>query len=86
MTKEELARQYSDEVMVQKRKNGLTITVSPSIKDAFIAGYEALEALIEEMKCCANCIFSESDRLNGTFCHKEGCFVLASAKCKLWEN
>lgn len=45
---------------------------------------EALEAQIEKMKCCANCIFSESDRLNGTFCHKEGCFVLASAKCKLW--
>ncbi len=44
-----------------------------------------LEAQIEKMKCCANCVFSESDRLNGTFCHKEGCFVLASAKCKLWE-
>lgn len=41
---------------------------------------------IEKMMCCGNCRFSESDRLNGTFCHKEGCFVVASAKCKLWEN
>ena len=41
--------------------------------------------LIEQMKCCANCMFSESDRLNGTFCHKEGCYVLASGKCNLWE-
>jgi hypothetical protein len=45
-----------------------------------------LEAQIEEMKCCGNCRFSESDKLNGTFCHREGCFVVASAKCKLWEN
>jgi hypothetical protein len=45
-----------------------------------------LEAQIEEMKCCANCRFSESDKLNGTFCHREGCFVVASANCKLWEN
>lgn len=45
-----------------------------------------LETQTEEMKCCANCIFSESYRLNGTFCRKEGCYVLASAKCKLWEN
>ena len=47
---------------------------------------EQLRELIEKMKCCANCGFSESDRLNGTFCHKEGCYVLASAKCKLWEK
>ena len=46
----------------------------------------ALKKMIEQMKCCANCVFSESDRLNGTFCHKEGCYVLASAKCKLWES
>ena len=45
-----------------------------------------LEAQIEKMKCCGNCRFSESDKLNGTFCHREGCFVVASAKCKLWEN
>ncbi len=44
-----------------------------------------LEARIEKMKCCGNCRFSESDKLNGTFCHREGCFVVASAKCKLWE-
>ena len=45
-----------------------------------------LEAQIEKMKCCGNCRFSESDKLNGTFCHREGCFVVASAKCKLWED
>ena len=45
-----------------------------------------LKAQIEKMKCCGNCRFSESDKLNGTFCHREGCFVVASAKCKLWEN
>lgn len=45
-----------------------------------------LEAQIEKMKCCGNCRFSESDKLNGTFCHREGCYVVASAKCKLWEN
>ena len=45
-----------------------------------------LEAQILKMKCCGNCRFSESDKLNGTFCHREGCFVVASAKCKLWEN
>lgn len=44
-----------------------------------------LEQQIEKMKCCGNCRFSESDTLNGTFCHREGCFVVASAKCKLWE-
>ena len=44
-----------------------------------------LKDQIEEMKCCGNCRFSESDTLNGTFCHREGCFVVASAKCKLWE-
>ena len=47
---------------------------------------EELEAQIEKMKCCGNCRFSESDKLNGTFCHREGCFVVASAKCKLWER
>jgi hypothetical protein len=45
-----------------------------------------LEQQIEKMECCGNCRFSESDKLNGTFCHREGCFVVASAKCKLWEN
>ena len=45
-----------------------------------------LKAQIEKMRCCGNCRFSESDKLNGTFCHREGCFVVASAKCKLWEN
>jgi hypothetical protein len=45
-----------------------------------------LKAQIEKMRCCGNCRFSESDTLNGTFCHREGCFVVASAKCKLWEN
>ena len=45
-----------------------------------------LEKQIEEIKCCGNCRFSESDKLNGTFCHREGCFVVASAKCKLWER
>ena len=45
-----------------------------------------LETQIEKMKCCGNCRFSESDKLNGTFCHREGCFVVASAKCKLWED
>ena len=45
-----------------------------------------LEAQIEKMKCCGNCRFSENDKLDGTFCHREGCFVVASAKCKLWEN
>jgi hypothetical protein len=46
-----------------------------------------LEAQIEKMKCCGNCRFSENDKLNGTFCHREGCFVVASGeKCKLWEN
>ena len=45
-----------------------------------------LEQQIEQMKCCGNCRFSESDKLNGTFCHREGCFVVASAKCILWEN
>lgn len=46
---------------------------------------EEFEQQIEKMKCCGNCRFSESDTLNGTFCHREGCFVVASAKCKLWE-
>lgn len=46
---------------------------------------KSLEQQIEQMKCCGNCRFSESDTLNGTFCHREGCFVVASAKCKLWE-
>ena len=46
---------------------------------------QMLEKQIEKMKCCGNCRFSESDTLNGTFCHREGCFVVASAKCKLWE-
>lgn len=46
---------------------------------------KSLEQQIEKMKCCGNCRFSESDTLNGTFCHREGCFVVASAKCKLWE-
>ena len=45
-----------------------------------------LEEQIDKMKCCGNCRFSESDTLNGTFCHREGCFVVASAKCKLWEK
>lgn len=45
-----------------------------------------LEARNEKMKNCGNCRFSESDKLNGTFCHREGCFVVANAKCKLWEN
>jgi hypothetical protein len=45
-----------------------------------------LQEQIKKMKCCGNCRFSESDKLNGTFCHREGCFVVASAKCKLWEN
>jgi predicted RNase H-like nuclease (RuvC/YqgF family) len=46
-----------------------------------------LKEKIEKMKCCGNCRFSESDTLNGTFCHREGCFVVASGeKCKLWEN
>lgn len=45
-----------------------------------------LEQQIEKMKCCGNCRFSESDSLNGTFCHREGCFVVASAGCKLWER
>lgn len=50
-------------------------------------GRRKLEAQIEKMKCCGNCRFSESDKLNGTFCHREGCFVVASGeKCKLWEN
>lgn len=49
-------------------------------------GKRKLEAQIERMKCCGNCRFSENDKLNGTFCHREGCFVVASAKCKLWEN
>ena len=44
-----------------------------------------LEQQVEKMKCCGNCRFSESDTLNGTFCHRKGCFVVASAKCKLWE-
>ena len=44
-----------------------------------------LKEQIEKMKCCGNCRFSESDTLNGTFCHREGCFVVASAICKLWE-
>lgn len=45
------------------------------------------KAQIDKMKCCGNCRFSESDTLNGTFCHREGCFVVASGeKCKLWEN
>ena len=42
-----------------------------------------LEAQIEKMKCCGNCRFSENDKLDGTFCHREGCFVVASANCKL---
>lgn len=45
-----------------------------------------LQEQIRKMKCCGNCRFSESDKLNGTFCHREGCFVVASANCKLWEN
>jgi predicted ATP-binding protein involved in virulence len=46
-----------------------------------------LKEKIEKMKCCGNCRFSESDNLNGTLCHREGCFVVASGeKCKLWEN
>lgn len=47
--------------------------------------YAELEKQVKKMKCCGNCRFSESDTLNGTFCHREGCFVVASAKCKLWE-
>ena len=57
--------------------------LTPTDKDKRI---EELEQQIEKMKCCGNCRFSESDKLNGTFCHREGCFVVASAKCKLWEN
>jgi hypothetical protein len=59
---------------LQKQKGELTDKV------------KELEAQVEKMKCCGNCRFSESDKLNGTFCHREGCFVVASAKCKLWEN
>jgi hypothetical protein len=82
---------------LQKQNGELTDelkALQESIKDYGAGCYEnglrngkrKLEEQIEKMKCCANCVFSESDRLNGTFCHKEGCFVLASAKCKLWEN
>lgn len=55
-------------------------------EDAYKLGKKELVAQIEKMKCCGNCRFSESDKLNGTFCHREGCFVVASTKCKLWEN
>ena len=92
MTKEELKQEaevYSYKLYHSKAWNpGEDMLVK-----AYLAGAEPrekriaeLEAQIEKMKCCANCVFSESDRLNGTFCHKEGCFVLASAKCKLWER
>lgn len=64
-------------------KNGLALQ---SDMDKTIEQNFALKKKIEQMMCCANCVFSESDSLNGTFCHKEGCFVLASAKCKLWES
>lgn len=64
-------------------KNGLALQLD---MDRTIEQNMALKKLIEQMKCCANCVFSESDRLNGTFCHKEGCYVLASSKCKLWES
>ena len=64
-------------------QNGLALQLD---MDRTIEQNMALKKLIEQMKCCANCVFSESDRLNGTFCHKEGCYVLASGKCKLWES
>lgn len=56
------------------------------IDEAVNLATKELQAQIEKMKCCGNCRFSENDKLNGTFCHREGCFVVASAKCKLWEN
>lgn len=46
---------------------------------------KSLEAQVEKMKCCGNCQFAEHSILDGTFCHKEGCFTLASRKCKEWE-
>lgn len=61
----------------------LSVTETERLIKAYEAGQKDSEA---QMKCCGNCRFSESDKLNGTFCHREGCFVVASAKCKLWEN
>jgi hypothetical protein len=88
MTKEELIKLSRENL--RKSKQG---SLCECYDEAFIKGYELsekqiteLEAQIEKMKCCGNCRFSESDKLNGTFCHREGCFVVASAKCKLWEN
>ena len=85
MTREELEKE-ADEYVTRTNNNDFTI-------EAYLAGAEPrekyiaeLKAQIEKMKCCGNCRFSESDKLNGTFCHREGCFVVASAKCKLWEN
>ena len=57
-----------------------------SLARAYRNDNEKLKAQNVEMQCCGNCRFSESDKLNGTFCHREGCFVVASAKCKLWER
>lgn len=72
-----------------ERKEGLHIPATvylEDLKEAFEAGQKDKESQIRKMKCCGNCRFSESDKLNGTFCHREGCFVVASANCKLWEN
>ena len=87
MTKEELEKEARINL---KRRFG---EFFPQLTISYVMGAEPrekriaeLEAQIEKMKCCGNCRFSESDKLNGTFCHREGCFVVASAKCKLWEN
>lgn len=46
-----------------------------------------LREQIKKMKCCANCRYSESDVLNGTFCHHKdyGCYMTAHSKCYNWE-
>ena len=64
----------------------LTAEVVQVVREIVTEATKELQEQIEKMKCCGNCRFSESDKLNGTFCHREGCFVVASGKkCKLWE-
>ena len=93
MTKEEIEKEAEEKYSEVDREFIACQDEGEVFNIGYILGAEPrekriaeLEEQIEKMKCCGNCRFSESDKLNGTFCHREGCFVVASAKCKLWEN
>ena len=92
MTKEELEKATWQELIEQRDYCGVDGYYGDyldNVNAEMLKRYNRLaeiEAQIEKMKCCGNCRFSENDKLDGTFCHRAGCFVVASAKCKLWEN